>query len=160
QRSEMASNVAESLRDSNPRLGETRLRANGRSTKPTKPDDRLVVEIQNDRCKLLGLSARERPNPQDDDLRWSPIDVGRIDDPSDNNPRLGETRPRAGEPRRRASERADYDNDRMSEIELAHLDARNGFRHAVAEMLPDLSGQPSHAGRQPWKPPPETAEAE
>ena len=112
------------------------------STKPTKPNHRLAADVEFDRCKLLGLYARERPNAEEDDLRWRPRDVGQFDNPSH-----AASRPRS------AVERIDYDQDRMIEAELAFLDAKNGFRHSATELLPDLFGPTGHPGRQPWKPP-------
>ncbi len=38
------------------------------------PDLRLLADVEIDRCRLLGLSARERPKPSDDTLRWVPHD--------------------------------------------------------------------------------------
>jgi hypothetical protein len=52
-----------------------------------KEDDRLAADIEIDRCRLLGLFARERPKPDQDDLRWSPSEDGRVADSSHLAPR-------------------------------------------------------------------------
>ncbi len=36
------------------------------------PDLRLLADVEIDRCRLLGLNARERPKPVDNTLRWAP----------------------------------------------------------------------------------------
>jgi hypothetical protein len=141
--------------------------------KPKPPDYRLTADVLIDRSKLLGLNARQRPKPEDDDLRWQPPVADTLDDdvvgsiaaagqpgcstafstsqisPAGRieNPSYTSRRPRGG------VERAEYDNDRLIEIAFAKLDAQNGFRHSVRELFNQPSGAPGHPRREPWKPP-------